>query len=171
MRPPGRAEQHRAIREAGYVLSIFLAFPICLLLTAGSLTAAEEEEGVPSAGESRNIFLEKCSRCHEPERAYTVIVERKEWTVTVARMAVKDRAWMAAADVKRIIAYQADYPAVQQAVFDKKCGSCHKWDEIRGFEMGDSQLRLYINFMSQRHGGEITMEECELLLSGLKSGT
>ena len=151
---------------------VVFAAAVSIVCAAGEISQPTEVAGsaVPSA-DLREIFLEKCSRCHEPERAYTVIVERKEWTVTVARMAVKDRAWMAAADVKRIIAYQADYPAVQQAVFDKKCGSCHKWDEIRGFEMGDSQLRLYINFMSQRHGGEITMEECELLLSGLKSGT
>ena len=170
MRPPGRAEQHPAVRLAGYVLVLLLTFPALLLLSPGSLTAADGEEGVSSARASRDIFLGKCSHCHEPERGYAVIGARKEWAVTVARMAVKDRDWIPAADVKRLIAYQEDYRPVQQAVFEKKCGRCHKWDEVRAFEMGSSQLRLYINFMSQRHGGEITMEECELLLSGLQSG-
>lgn len=170
MRPFGRAEQYPAKRWF-VVLSILLMVPAILLFTAGSPTAADDEEEASSARDSRNIFLEKCSHCHEPERAYALIDGRKEWTVTVARMAVKDRAWMPAADVKRIIAYQSDYPATQQAMFEEKCGRCHKWDEVRGFEMGDSQLRLYINFMSQRHGGEITMEECELLLCGLRKET
>lgn len=170
MRPPGRAEQHPAVRRPGYVPILVLTFASLLSLPAGSLTAADGEEGVSSARASRNLFLDKCSYCHEPERGYAVITGRKEWAVTVARMAVKDRAWIPASDVKRLLAYQADYPAVQQAVFGKKCGRCHKWDEVRAFEMGSSQLRLYINFMSQRHGSEITMEECELLLSGLQNG-
>ena len=114
MRPPGRVKEHPAARVTGYVLSILLAVPIFLFLPAGSPAAAEGEESVSSARGSRSIFLEKCSHCHEPERAYAIIAGRKDWTVTVARMAVKDRAWMPAADVRRVIAYRADHQAVQQ---------------------------------------------------------
>ena len=154
-------------RESGVLLvvAVLLAWP-------GGQPAASERRGGPTAPmESvRRLFLEKCSRCHEPERAYRVITDRPLWTRTVASMAIMDRHWIPPEAVRRILDYSIYYRPHQRTVFRRYCGGCHDREELRYLRKNEAQWRICITYMAQRYGGEISKEEVELLVCGLDEG-
>ena len=147
---------------------VVFAAAVSIVCAAGEISQATEVAGsaVPSA-DLREIFLEKCSRCHEPERSYSVINDYRAWVLTVARMSIKDRHWIAPEDVKHIIAYHGSYRAEGVALFDERCGECHTREKLGSLGKSAGQWRTWIRFMAQRHGREVTDEECELLLCSL----
>jgi cytochrome c553 len=152
-------------RVTGIVLAV-VAF-----LAGAEVLSADPKSGHGSTAlpeESRGLFLEKCSRCHEPERAYGVITDRTLWARTIASMALRDRAWIPSGTVRRILDYSIYYRPYQRSVFRSYCGGCHDWKELRSLRKNEAQWRTCITYMAQRHGGEITREEIELLVCGLQ---
>lgn len=144
---------------------------LCIFTVTGGTPAAGRGGGPPAGPAppaSRTVFLEKCGRCHEPERAYRIMEDWTTWVLTVARMAVKDRQWIPPEDVRQIIAYHSVYRTHQRSLFQEHCGECHAWERLQEIEKSPSQMRTWIKFMTQRHHGQdLTREECELILCGL----
>ncbi len=114
------------------------------------------------------VFHAKCSRCHAPEVAYAAIGQRERWVKSVSAMSAKDPAWIDPAQIKTIIAYFDDHPAVVNALFAQKCASCHQWGKLRQLDKNPGQWRTMINFMGhQRSPGGLTREEAEILFRAL----
>jgi len=118
---------------------------------------------------SRDLFLEKCSRCHEEERAYDIISHRLNWMRTVASMAVKNRSWMPPEAVEDILHYRTYYPIHMRALFQHRCGECHGLDELRRRPRSAGQWQTLITYMSKRWGLDVTDEERALLVAGLRA--
>lgn len=162
-------------REKGSVRRCLSRILLVAVMTAAILNwlapAGRASEGErpawPADSGSRAAFLQRCSHCHEPERAYTVIDDYTQWVLTVARMAIKDRGWISSEDVKRLVGYYAEHSRFRMTLFQDRCGGCHTWEEVRGMGKNPNQWRTWIRYMSQRHVGEMTSEECELLACGL----
>ncbi len=116
---------------------------------------------------TRDIFLERCSRCHEPEKAYGAIGNKPAWSRTVASMAIRDRSWIPPDDVRMILDYQDYYRTHTRLIFQQHCGGCHAPGEIARGGRSESQWRTIITYMANRRGSGITSEERELLVVGL----
>lgn len=148
---------------------ILLGVAAALGCTTGGPRSLAGSDGLPEPPKtaSRGVFLDKCSRCHEPERGYEVIEDYREWVLIVARMSIKDRSWIAPEEVRQIIAYHGSYLGDGITLFTERCGECHTREELRGLDKSAGQWRTWIRFMAGRHGSEVTAEECELLLCSL----
>jgi len=154
---------------------MFIPIGAAILMLSG---CAQQSAGIPpgqpeatvSSHSPRELFMEKCSRCHEARKAYAVVDEREKWIKLVAAMATKDLGWINTDQMRTIISYHEEHPGVLSETFDRKCGSCHHWDTLRPLEKSASQWRTMINFMGNRSPGGLDRDEAEILFTGLTTG-
>jgi mono/diheme cytochrome c family protein len=116
----------------------------------------------------RDIFLARCSKCHDAERGYAGIEGKESWSRLVERMAAKDPAWLPAGDVRSVIAYREVHSAHVGNLFRAKCGPCHQsLAEMRKTDKSPAQWRTMINFMGKRSPEGLSREEAEAIFWGL----
>lgn len=136
---------------------------------AACFAATQQEQALLPVHASRTFFLQKCSRCHEPERAYDIIAAGPGWKGTVAAMAIKDRTWMPPEAVRAIISYGTYYPVHVRLLFHDRCSGCHSLEEVKSHTRSPAQWRTMVTYMAKRRELGMTDEERALLAAGLSN--
>ena len=144
---------------------------IGLVLVTGLLLPACATAPPPGAAARpatpREVFLNKCSKCHSAGKAYAIIHRRDLWDAQVAVCTSHDPSWIKDADMKAIIAYYEDHPQVLARVFNRSCGDCHQWAKLRELHKSGTQWESIISFMGGMSGTMMSRDEAELLCGGL----
>lgn len=150
-------------------LSVFLTPPLlAVLLLAGC--AADGRQAVPAEPKvapvpqtPRDVFLSRCSRCHEASRAYAVVGQKDRWIKTAAAMAARDLRWIDTPRLKVLAAYPDEHPRVVGELFSRRCGGCHQAAGLRKLGKTPSQWKTMISFMAGRSGQALSKDEYEML--------
>ncbi len=166
--------EHMGRLGMGLFRKVLILLPAAVALfwasAAVSPSAPQEDLTLLRINSSRFMFLQVCSQCHEPERGYLVIGDPEEWAAAVWRMAGRVRGHITLSRVSQtseVLKYGSEYSRYQRAFFEKRCGSCHDWQQIGKLSSGGSGYHDWTKAVSCGEGGWITSEELELIRCGI----
>ncbi len=151
------------IPAGALLLAAGLIMSGCAGQTAVTKPGAPGSEDVAPAVSSRELFMEKCSHCHQAMQAYSVVEERERWIKLVATMATKNLNWIDTGEMRVIINYHDEHHQVAVDLFQGKCGECHQLDRLSLLEKTSAQWRTMIKFMGTRSTGGLNEDETEML--------
>jgi hypothetical protein len=149
------------------------AAPLALVLVAGLLLPAcgTAPRAAPEAQPStpREVFLNKCSKCHPADVAYAVVHRQELWAAQVSVCSSRADSGIGEGDRGAIVAYFEAHPQVLAAVFSRYCGGCHSWGALRELHKSRTQWEAMIGFMGGMSGTMITRDAAETLCRGLSA--
>lgn len=146
------------------VLAVSCAGLLMFACAASDMEIRQEPEVVVMPPSPRELFLEKCSRCHESGRGYSIIGNREQWIKKVASMSAKDFNWISTNEMQNIISYYDDHTGFAEALFNQKCSVCHRREDLVKLEKSDAQWRTMITFMGKRSVDGLDKDETEVIL-------
>lgn len=107
------------------------------------MTHSQQAAMAASLDEDRELFLEKCSRCHSPERVLLSPLQGESLRHVVNRMQNRSGTdWLSDQDVERVLVYldtvsrgaepvdSLSSDAAPAEMFDKRCSACHTLERI-----------------------------------------
>lgn len=116
----------------------------------------------PSGAE---VFREKCSKCHELDRALKKSGDDQSWLATIARMKNEHNADITNDEVQQLVAFHVSRQQREAEVFKEKCQQCHPGKQFVDKNLTPDQARSIIHQMQAKAGNVITEDEVELIIS------
>jgi len=146
-----------------------MAVGVTVLLAAGAGCPLADDESLTllRIESPRFVFLQHCSRCHEPGRAYRAAFDGATWRQTVHRMAGWHNTYIDRESEERIVGYLGDIAAYREAFFAARCSRCHSREELGARVDGGADCCGRMGAAPREAAGAVTGEECALILSGL----
>jgi cytochrome c5 len=121
------------------------------------------------AGSSRvpprgvTLFLEKCSTCHEPERALTVIKDPEVWSQTIKRMQYYSKGEITDREVNELVDFHVNEQQREIDTFRQTCTRCHDDKRINSRSMSEEEWLATIKRMQLKAPDLISNEKVALL--------
>jgi cytochrome c5 len=109
------------------------------------------------------LFEEKCSSCHEPNRALTVIKDPAVWVQTIKRMQYYSKGAISDQEAKELVEFHVTAQQREIDTFEKTCTKCHDDERINSRSMSEDQWLATIKRMQQKAPELITDEKVYLL--------
>jgi cytochrome c5 len=109
------------------------------------------------------LFLEKCSSCHEPERALAVFKEPQLWARTIKRMQYYSKGAFTDKEAEVLVDFHVDEQQRELNAFNETCTKCHDTERINSRSMSDLQWLEIIRRMQQKAPELILDEKINLL--------
>ena len=121
----------------------------------------------------REMVVQKCNRCHDLTRVFTMVKTPEEWKGTVNRMTQRDPTWISTGQIDQIVYFLSerqninktdDILTVQiETLMDTKCSRCHKIERVFAKRRTRDQWRTLVTRMSNRHRSWISDREAKLI--------
>ena len=119
------------------------------------------------------MAIQKCNRCHDLTRVFTMVKTPKEWKATVNRMTQRDPTWISTGQIDQIVYFLSerqninktdDILTVQiETLMDTKCSRCHEIERVFAQRRTRDQWRTLVTRMSNRHRSWISDAETKLI--------
>jgi len=120
-----------------------------------------KNKGDPNAGVS--LFLAKCSSCHEPSRALSVIKDPDVWAQTIKRMQYYSKGEITDQEANRLVDFHVTEQQREINAFKETCTKCHSDERINSRSMSEEQWLATIKRMQQKAPDLISDEKITLL--------
>ncbi len=88
----------------------------------------------------RQMLINKCNRCHDLTRVFTMVKTPDEWKGTVNRMAERDPTWIDPGQIDQIVYFLSERQNINQTeqiltvqietLMDTKCSRCHNIERV-----------------------------------------
>ena len=115
------------------------------------------------AAKGTTLFIEKCSACHEPDRALSVIKDPEVWAKTVKRMQYYSKGEISDEQVNEIVDFHVFEQQREIEAFQQTCTKCHDDARINSRSMSEDEWLATIRRMQQKAPDLITDEKITLL--------
>ena len=109
------------------------------------------------------LFLEKCSSCHEPKRAFSVFKDPEVWAQTIKRMQYYSKGQITDQEANRLIDFHVREQQREINAFKETCTRCHDDRRINNRSKTEDQWLATIKRMQQKAPDLITDEKITLL--------
>ncbi|MEW6218791.1 MAG: hypothetical protein AB1634_04555 [Thermodesulfobacteriota bacterium] len=119
-----------------------------------------EKPGGPIA-----LFLDKCSSCHEPERALGVFQDQDAWHSTLVVMQRYSKGAISDADVEELVAFHVDQQRREVQVFETTCSACHPAERATAHSLSDEEWLELIRRMQSKAPDLISDEKIRILMA------
>lgn len=110
-----------------------------------------------------DLFLVKCSECHEPAQALNVFKDDKAWENTIARMRDYSNGFISKAEAEKLIKFHRNKQQREIEVFEKSCTVCHSEERINQRSMSEAEWRAVLRRMQQKKPELITDDKLKIL--------
>jgi mono/diheme cytochrome c family protein len=130
-----------------------------------SLTAISSlvQKNQPERKRDLSLFLEKCSTCHEPSRALSVIQDQEAWNQTIKRMQSYSKGKITDKNVRSLVDFHITQQQEEINAIQETCTKCHDDERINNRSMSEEQWLATIKRMQQKDPELITDEKIALL--------
>jgi mono/diheme cytochrome c family protein len=109
------------------------------------------------------LFVTKCSTCHNIARALSVVKDQEVWEQTIRRMQHYSKGMITDAEVMELVNFHVDRQQKEIDTFQETCTSCHDDERINSRSMSEEQWLATIRRMQQKAPELITDEKVNLL--------
>jgi cytochrome c5 len=110
------------------------------------------------------LFVEKCSACHEPDRALTVLKDPEVWAQTIKRMQYYSKGAITNQQAKELVDFHVTEQQKEINAFKETCTQCHDDERINSRSMSEEQWLATIKRMQQKAPDLISDEKINLLV-------
>jgi mono/diheme cytochrome c family protein len=121
----------------------------------------------------RAIVIQKCNKCHDLTRVFTIVKTPEDWLGTVNRMAERDPTWLSADQIQQAVHFLSERqnirkaeqvsPVQAEAILLTKCSKCHNLDRAFNKRRTEHEWKILVKRMSTRHRSWINDDEAEFL--------
>lgn len=132
----------------------------------------------PSAGHldvdvGRELTIQRCNKCHDLTRVFTMVKTPEGWLETVNRMKDRDPTWLSDDQVEQIVYYLGERqnlnkteqitPVQVETMLLTKCSKCHNLDRAFAQRRTEHEWKILVKRMSVRHRSWINDAEAQLI--------
>jgi len=128
---------------------------------SGTHTTAPRDQQAMKRGTA--LFVEKCSACHDPNRAFTVIKDPEVWAQTIKRMQYYSKGAITDQEAQDIVDFHVTEQQREINAFNETCMKCHDDERINSRSMSEEQWLATIKRMQQKAPELISDEKINLL--------
>lgn len=121
----------------------------------------------------RQLAIQKCNKCHDLTRVFTMVKTPGDWKSTVNRMAQRDPTWLAGGQIDQIVYFLSERQNINdteniltiqiETLMDTKCSRCHNIERVFGKRRTKEEWRQLTTRMSNRHRSWISDTEAKLI--------
>jgi mono/diheme cytochrome c family protein len=107
------------------------------------------------------VFEQRCSKCHDLNRAFTLERDEDAWTKLVAAMGQKTGSGINNDEVSMIVSYHVKRQQKARELFEQKCKNCHERMNLLSppqMEKTPEEWRITVKRMMSK-AGEVTDDE------------
>jgi len=127
----------------------------------GILGKGQSEQ--PGMEKGMELFIEKCSSCHSPARALSVIKDPEVWTETIKRMQHYSKGAITDQQAKELVDFHVARQQKEINTFQKTCTKCHNDNRINSRSLTGEQWLETIKRMQKKAPELISDEKVNLL--------
>jgi cytochrome c5 len=109
------------------------------------------------------LFVEKCSACHNPARALSVIQDPDVWAQTIKRMQHYSIGAISDLEARELVDFHVTQQQKEINAFQETCTKCHDEKRINNRSMSEEQWLATIKRMQQKAPELISDEKINLL--------
>ena len=109
------------------------------------------------------LFVQKCSACHDPNRAFGVVKDPEVWAQTIKRMQYYSKGAISDQDAQELIDFHVNEQQKEIDTFNDTCTKCHNDDRISSKSMSEEQWLATIKRMQLKAPELISDEKINLL--------
>jgi cytochrome c5 len=117
----------------------------------------------PGMKKGMELFLEKCSSCHNPARALAVIKDPEVWAQTIKRMQHYSKGAISDLEARELVDFHVARQQKEINAFRETCTKCHDDKRINSRSMSEEQWLETIRRMQKKAPELITDEKVNLL--------
>jgi mono/diheme cytochrome c family protein len=129
------------------------------------LDQGEKEQ--PAMKKGMELFLKKCSSCHNPSRALTVIKDPEVWAETIKRMQHYSKGEITDQEAEELVNFHVARQQEEITTFQETCTKCHTDKRIISRSLSEEQWIETIKRMQKKAPKLITDEKVNLLAAYL----
>lgn len=134
----------------------------------------------------RAVVIDKCNKCHDLTRVFTLAKTPEDWLATVNRMAERDPTWLNADQIQQAVYFLSERQNIKKAeqvtpvqaetILLTKCSKCHNLDRAFNKRRTEHEWKILVKRMSTRHRSWINDDEATFLgeymaqVYGIKEG-
>ncbi len=121
----------------------------------------------------RELVIQKCNKCHDLTRVFTMVKTPESWQETVNRMQERDPTWLAPDQVEQIVYFLSERQNINKAeqvtpvqvetMLLTKCSKCHNLDRAFAQRRTEHEWKILVKRMSVRHRSWINDAEAQLI--------
>ncbi|MFC1845247.1 hypothetical protein ACFLZ5_10750, partial [Thermodesulfobacteriota bacterium] len=147
---------HAQSHQAALQESIKGIFGEILNIQPGMKKRKGQDKGV-------SLFMAKCSTCHEPSRAFSVIKDPAVWAQTIKRMQYYSKGEITDQEANKLVDFHVTEQQREINTFQETCTKCHDDKRIVSRSMSQEQWLATIRRMQKKAPELITDEKITLL--------
>jgi hypothetical protein len=109
----------------------------------------------------RELVIQKCNKCHDLTRVFTMVKTPAAWLETVNRMQMRDPTWLSQDQVEQIVYFLSERqnitkveqvtPVQAETMLLTKCTKCHNLDRAFNRRRTEHEWKILVKRMSVRH--------------------
>ncbi len=122
---------------------------------------AVQEQGANA--EALNIFVQKCSSCHELERSLEVFKDEQAWKRTINTMQAYSRGYITEDEVESLVRFHVDRQKNELDVFRETCTRCHPEEQVTRRSMSEEEWMQTVKRMQEKTPEIYTEEKIKIL--------
>ncbi|OHB24684.1 MAG: hypothetical protein A2X84_08750 [Desulfuromonadaceae bacterium GWC2_58_13] len=117
----------------------------------------------PELDRGVELFVEKCSDCHDPTRALTVFKPPELWSQTVKRMQYYSKGAITDLEARELVDFHVTRQQQELDAFQGTCSRCHDQERINNRSLSEQQWLETIKRMQQKAPDFISDEKVNLI--------
>ena len=117
----------------------------------------------PSTKRGMELFMKKCSSCHQADRALTTMKDPKIWAQTIRRMQSYSKGEITDLEAKELVDFHVTVQQRELDAFNETCTNCHDEKRINSQSKSEEQWLETIKRMQQKAPELISDEKVNLL--------
>lgn len=121
----------------------------------------------------RELTIQRCNKCHDLTRVFTIVKSPEGWLETVNRMKDRDPTWLSDDQVEQIVYFLSERqninkpeqvtPVQVETMLLTKCSKCHNLDRAFAQRRTEHEWKILVKRMSVRHRSWINDAEAQLI--------
>src|SRR5574341_1363032 len=121
----------------------------------------------------RELVIQKCNKCHDLTRVFTMVKTPEGWVETVNRMHRRDPTWLSQDQVEQIVYFLSERqnitkaeqvtPVQAETLLLTKCSKCHNLDRAFNRRRTEHEWKILVKRMSVRHRSWINDDEAQFI--------
>jgi cytochrome c5 len=121
----------------------------------------------------RELVIQKCNKCHDLTRVFTMVKTPEGWQETANRMQERDPTWLAPDQVEQIVYFLSERQNINkteqvtqlqvETMLLTKCSKCHNLDRAFAQRRTEHEWKILVKRMSVRHRSWINDAEAQLI--------
>jgi cytochrome c5 len=121
----------------------------------------------------RELVIQKCNKCHDLTRVFTMVKTPAAWLETANRMQMRDPTWLSQDQVEQIVHFLSERqnitkpeqvtPVQAETLLLTKCSRCHNLDRAFNRRRTEHEWKILVKRMSVRHRSWISDDEAQFI--------